>query len=1598
PANVTSFHVTVATVDDALVESSETLIVTLGGVAATGTITDNDVQVVSSVVAEDAAHTGATPVDSTVVEGNSLQYTVTLSAASASATEYTLALSGTAAAGDLGTISFSDGVAWRNGDPTTGVVVVPANVTSFHVTVATVDDALVESSETLIVTLGGVAATGTITDNDVQVVSSVAAEDAAHTGATPVDSVVVEGNSLQYAVTLSAASASTSEYTLAWSGIAAASDLGSITFSNGVAWRNGDATTGVVVVPANVTSFHVTIATVDDVLVESSETLTLTLGGVAATGTITDNDIQVVSSVVAEDAAHMGAAPADRSVVEGNSLQYSVTLSAPSDVAIEYMLTLDGTAAASDLGSISFSDGVVWRNGDPSTGVVVVPAGVTSFHAIIATLDDVLVEASETLTLSVGGVAATGTITDNDVQVVSSVSAEDAAHMGASPIDRSVVEGKSLQYSVTLSAASASASEYALKLSGSANAADLGSISFSDGVAWRNGDPASGIVVVPATVKSFHVLISTIDDTLVEARETLTLTLGGVAATGTITDNDIQAVSSVVAEDAAHTGASPIDRSVVEGNYLLYSVKLNAASDSASEYPLTLGGTAASADLSSISFSDGVAWYGGDPATGMVIVPANVTSFRITVATVDDALVEASETLVLTLGGVAATGTITDNDVQVVSRVLAEDAAHTGATPADRSVVEGNSLQYTVTLSAASASTTEYTLALDGTATAADLGNISFSDGVAWRNGDASKGVLVVPANVTSFHVTIATIDDALLEASETLVLTVGGVAATGTITDNDVQVVSRVLAEDAAHTGATPADRSVVEGNSLQYTVTLSVASASSTEYTLALDGTATAADLGNISFSDGVAWRNGDASKGVLVVPANVTSFHVTIATIDDVLLEASETLVLTVGGVAATGTITDNDVQVVSSVVAGAKVMEGETLNYAVTLNAVSNVATEYALSLSGTADASDYQTLVFSNGVAWLNGDPATAKVVVPAGVGSFVVGVVTVDDKLVEATESLVLQLGGASATGSVDSNDVQPEITPGPVPVVVTPPSPPPVVETPASPPPVVETTPSPQPVPAEYHAVLDPRTDDGKSNTDAVTSVVAPQFTLSSAGYFAEGGTARLTTLDGTVIASQVLTAATVGVGQLNLATTVLDDGVYTFMSQVLDPQGKLVVQAPVSVTIVTDVDGVAPSVELAANGGDFNHDGIPDWQQHAVAQMPLASLADYALGKNAPQTAFGAILAGTPDATSPAGTVKLSDGAQLLDLSVSAAPAPLAANTQAATPMFNFSLKAQDGEQLVDLSSAMPGLQSRVVIDLAPGGVVANDFLKWDKVNQRWYSFLDDGRLDTYDNGATLIDFNGDGKVDRIVVTLTDGGWGDEDGIANGVIVDPGMLVEHVRVATPVFSVLLGNGDRCYTTSAQEAAKLALGKGNVLEGARFDALETALGGHQLNAYFQPYTKDWYYAASGDSMPYACYQSAAGAGFSAAAAGSGVGVDIHLYQNAQGQTQLLSATDAQKLGLTSHGFRDLGAKFSTTTDSAFTFDVEGYLVANRDNTAVQALVKSLASGYHSTSDAGFIEAVEQHYLTQVALVGIAHGGLATAAEVNSVFGTSFGA
>ncbi|MGF1775192.1 hypothetical protein L4C42_23315, partial [Vibrio wakamikoensis] len=837
---------------------------------------------------------------------------------------------------DISGISFSNGVTLVD-----GMLNVPIGVTTFNIVLPTVDDTLVEPTETYTLTIDGVDSMGSILDNDKPFVTSVEV--------TNEDDSVTEGESLVFSVTLSEATQSPVEYPLS---LPDSDDVNtsSISFTNGVTLVDGK-----INVPVGVTTFDIILPTVDDQFVEPTESYTLNVDGVESTGNILDNDKPSVTLI--------DVAGEDDSVVEGSNLVFSVTLSEQTQSPVQYPLTLPASPDV-DTTNISFSNGVSLTD-----GMLNVPAGITTFDIIVPTVDDELVEPTETYTLSVDGIDSTGTILDNDKPSITSIE--------VAGDDDSVIEGNDLVFNVTLSEQTLSPVEYPLTLPASPDV-DIANISFTNGVTLANG-----MLTVPVGITTFDIVLPTEDDTIVEPTETYMLTLDGVESTGTILDNDKPSIESIdVAGD---------DDSVVEGNDLVFNVTLSEQTLSPVEYPLTLP---ASPDvyISGISFSNGVTLV-----DGMLNVPIGVTTFNIVLPTVDDTLVEPTETYTLTIDGVDSMGSILDNDKPFVTSVE--------VTNEDDSVTEGESLVFSVTLSEATQSPVEYPLALPESVDV-DLANISFTNNVTLVGSN-----LNVPVGVTTFDIILPTVDDELVEPTETYTLSVDGVESTGSIVDNDKpSVISIDVGGDSD---------SVVEGENLIFSVTLSEATLSPVEYPLTLPDSDDV-NTSSISFTNGVTLVDGKIN-----VPVGVTTFDIILPTVDDQFVEPTESYTLNVDGVESTGNILDNDKPSVTLIdVAGEddSVTEGDSLVFSVTLSEATQSPVEYPLSLPDSLDV-DTSNVSFSNNVTLVGG-----SLNVPVGVTTFDIILPTVDDEFVEPTETYTLSVDGIDSTGTILDND-KPSIT-----------------------------------------------------------------------------------------------------------------------------------------------------------------------------------------------------------------------------------------------------------------------------------------------------------------------------------------------------------------------------------------------------------------------------------------------------------------------------------------------------------------------------------------------------------------------------------------
>jgi uncharacterized protein YjlB len=381
------------------------------------------------------------------------------------------------------------------------------------VTITPVDDLAVEGDETVILTLVADAAyiigdddeaTVTIVDNDVLPTIEVAASDATATEAGPTTGAYTLTRTGDLTNTLAV------DYTV----------TGTATSGSDYVALSGTATFA-----AAASTAIVTVTPVDDALVEGNETVILTLGANAAytvgvdnqaTVTISDNDVLPTVAVTATDATATEEGPTTGAFTVTRTGDVTNTL------AVDYTLT--GTATSgSDYVALS--------------GTATFAAGAATTVVTLTPVNDAIVEGNETVILTLDADAAytlgaatqaTVTIVDNDVAALPTVAVtatdatatEEGTTTGAFTITRTGDVTGMLTVNYTVS-----------------------------GTATPNTDYLSltGTVTFAAGAASATLLISPIDDAIVEGNETVILTLGANAAytlgaatqaTVTIVDND----------------------------------------------------------------------------------------------------------------------------------------------------------------------------------------------------------------------------------------------------------------------------------------------------------------------------------------------------------------------------------------------------------------------------------------------------------------------------------------------------------------------------------------------------------------------------------------------------------------------------------------------------------------------------------------------------------------------------------------------------------------------------------------------------------------------------------------------------------------------------------------------------------------------------------------------------------------------------------------------------------------------------------------------------------------------------------------------------
>ena len=473
------------------------------------------------------------------------------------------------------TVSLADGTATAPADYTNTPIPVSfasGDTTPKVITVPIVNDTLVESPETVKLTLGsptGNAAIGTqstatltILDNDTSLQFSA-----------PTFSVNEDGTPVA-AVTVTRAGVSTGAVS-ATVNLTDGTATGGLDYTNTpipVSFASGDTTPKTIVVPI-----------INDTLVEPTETVNLTLASPTGGATIGTPSTATLS-ILDNDSSLQFSSPTFSVNEDGTPVAaVTVTRTGASTGPVSAIVNLaDGTATApADYTNTPIP--VSFASGDTTPKVITVPI-----------FNDTLVEPSETINLSLGSATGNASIGTQSTATLTIIDNDSSLQFSAAAF--SVNENGTPVTAVTVTRTGASTGPVSAIVN-LANGTATGGLDFVNTpipVSFASGDTTPKTIFVPI-----------FNDTLVEPNETVNLSLGSATgnasigtpstATLTIVDNDIAAPVAGPASFTSPTGTTALK--------MQSSLSLSDAAPSPANDILTNGGKSQQAS----SPSNGVA-------------------------------------------------------------------------------------------------------------------------------------------------------------------------------------------------------------------------------------------------------------------------------------------------------------------------------------------------------------------------------------------------------------------------------------------------------------------------------------------------------------------------------------------------------------------------------------------------------------------------------------------------------------------------------------------------------------------------------------------------------------------------------------------------------------------------------------------------------------------------------------------------------------------------------------------------------------------------------------------------------------------------------
>jgi gliding motility-associated-like protein/uncharacterized repeat protein (TIGR01451 family) len=735
---------------------------------------------------------------------------------------------------------------------------------------------------------------------------------------------------------------------------------------------------------------RISLQAINDDIVEGDEDVIITITGATglsggsydldpANGTqsllITDND-NVVSAYGITGA--QAAEPASPLTVK---FALPGSLTADEDITLHYTAT-GTTASASDF--------------EAPTGTIVLPAGTNSVVLTIPIVDDKIIEGNETVKITlVSASAASFAVRISENASVNCSILDDDSELSISV--GGTINGREFPNSP---------GRFTITLPPGVTTSKIITVRYTvTGTATSGLDfnPLTGTAFISASKGSTNVIISVINDNVIEDLENVVITL--------ISGSSADLATFAISPTNGVTTISITDDDNVAANRQINAIKVADGSESAGDgsFKLALPGLYTYKQDMTVTYTvSGTATPGADytPLSGSATLVGGQNSVLVTVPVLNDALIEGDEKVIITpqpvtvgadnfSAGTTDTVMILDDD---------DDNLRVGVTTADRDASEtGDTAAFKVSLP-------------DGTAASAPVTVNYTIDGVAANGTDyiSLPGTIVIPADSNSMYIPVSAIDDNLVEGDENLSITLTGVSSTLPFTiDQDADTASATIHDDdnvnmdivvgiGIPAGAEPATAG-------EFTVGLASAKVTTVPITVTYHtaGTATSGtDYTTLS--------------GTVTIPAGSSSAPVSVPVLDDDLIEGDETAVLIMDNVTSslpfvagaqkqdTVIINDDDNVNMNVVITASKDRAGEP-----------NIPGEFTVGLASGKTTLVPITVTYTIGGTATVGNDYTVlsgTVTIPANSSSVTFPVAVLNDTIAESNETIIAQLNTVTST------------------------------------------------------------------------------------------------------------------------------------------------------------------------------------------------------------------------------------------------------------------------------------------------------------------------------------------------------------------------------------------------------------------------------------------------------------------------------------------------------------------------------------------------------------------------------------------------------